>query len=212
MAAKLKKFNADLTEVQPTKEAGKGFINNQEFKDKLREYLDYRKAEVEAGREIPQVTNYLGNAFRMIAEALSKKPYFIGYSYREEMVGDAIINCIQYIDKFDPERGTSAFAYFTQICYYAIVRRIKAEQKQTYVKASIVQNLGTLFDELVVGEHDNSEDFTNTMADILKLQTIEIPVEEKKSKKKETASVFVEDDLIVNDELMELIDETDILE
>lgn len=38
------------------------------------------------------------------------------------------------------------FAYFTQICYFASVRRIKKEKKQTAVKAGLVKNSGVIND------------------------------------------------------------------
>jgi DNA-directed RNA polymerase specialized sigma subunit len=171
MAAKLKSHGA-VNEIAARVMTGKEFVNNEEFKLKLKEYNDNRKQLLSEGKPIPQVTEYLGRCFMMIAESLSRKPYFIGYSFRDEMVSDALMDCIKYIDKFDAERGTSAFAYFSQICYFAIVRRIKKENNQTKIKSEIVQNLGSLFDEIALQEVDDGNQYHNSLAEILKVQNI----------------------------------------
>lgn len=171
MAAKLKSHGA-VNEIAARVMTGKEFVNNEEFKLKLKEYIDKRKALIAEGQPIPQITDYLGRCFMMIAESLSRKPYFVGYSFREDMVSDALVDCIKYVDKFDPERGTSAFAYFSQICYFAIVRRIQKENNQTKIKSEIVQNLGTLFDEIALQEVDDGGNFHNSLAEILKVQNV----------------------------------------
>lgn len=142
-------------------------IDNEQFHKELTEYLTLRVKAVATLNEIPQIPNCIGSKLYMIADMLSKKYYFIGYSYRDEMVSDAIINCILYIDKFDPSRGTSAFAYFTQICFYAFVRRIQTEKRQSYVKSQVVKNLGSLFDEMSIQAADFGEDFHSIASDIL---------------------------------------------
>jgi len=82
-------------------------------------------AEAEAADEPkPQISKYLGSCILKIANHLSYRPNFINYTYREEMISDGIENCLQYIDKFDPEKSKNPFAYFTQIIYFAFIRRI----------------------------------------------------------------------------------------
>ena len=83
----------------------------------------------------PPVTNYIGECFLKIANGLSYRPNFINYTYRSEMVSDGIENCLQYIHNFDPEKSKNPFAYFTQIIYYAFLRRIQKEKEtSTYQK------------------------------------------------------------------------------
>ena len=79
-----------------------------------------------------------------IAEGLSHKPNFINYSYRDEMISDGIENCLMYFDNFDPKKSNNPFAYFTQIIYYAFLRRIQKEKKQTYVKYKATEQMGIL--------------------------------------------------------------------
>jgi hypothetical protein len=79
-----------------------------------------------------------------IAEGLSHKPNFINYTYRDEMMSDGIENCLMYFDNFDPTKSKNPFAYFTQIIYYAFLRRIQKEKKQLYVKYKATEQMGIL--------------------------------------------------------------------
>ena len=97
----------------------------------------------------------MGECFYKIATHLSYRPNFINYTYREEMVGDGIENCIRYAKNFNPEKSKNPFAYFTQIIYYAFLRRIAKEKKQTTIKEKIVQNTDdTRSYELMEGDVD----------------------------------------------------------
>jgi hypothetical protein len=79
-----------------------------------------------------------------IAEGLSHKPNFINYTYRDEMIADGIENCLMYFDNFNPDKSNNPFAYFTQIIYYAFLRRIGKEKKQLYVKYKATEQFGIL--------------------------------------------------------------------
>ena len=110
------------------------YVDNKEF---FRAMVEWKKLVIEAensddGR--PPITEYIGECFFKIAEHLSYKPNFINYEYKEEMVGDGIENCLMYAHNFDPEKSKNPFSYFTQIIYYAFLRRIEKEKKQSYVK------------------------------------------------------------------------------
>jgi len=103
----------------------------------------------------PIVSDYMGECFYKIATHLSFRPNFINYTYREEMVGDGIENCIRYAKNFNPEKSKNPFAYFTQIIYYAFLRRIANEKKQTTIKEKIVKNTDdTRSYELMEGDVD----------------------------------------------------------
>lgn len=82
----------------------------------------------------PEVPRYVAVAIKNIAEKLSTKANFMGYSYREEMIGDGIENVLKYIHNFNPEKSNNPFGYFTTIISFAFIRRIKAEKKQQYIK------------------------------------------------------------------------------
>jgi len=120
----------------------RNYVNN---KDLLQALIDYREAVKEAensGDPTPQVPEYVGKCILLIATRLATKPNFSGYSYKDEMISDGIENCLQYIHNFDPEKSNNPFAYFTQIIWYAFLRRIHKEKKQMYIKfkASQQQN------------------------------------------------------------------------
>ena len=94
----------------------------------------------EHGKPKPRVSNYVGDCFLKIATHLSYKPNFVNYPFREDMICDGIENCLQYIDNFDPEKSSNPFAYFTQIIYYAFLRRIQKEKKQLEIKQKIIDH------------------------------------------------------------------------
>ena len=96
----------------------------------------------EKGIDPPLISNYLGDCFLKIATHLSYKPNFVNYMFREDMIGDGIENCVQYIHNFNPEKSKNPFAYFTQIIYYSFLRRIQKEKKQLEIKTKIIERTG----------------------------------------------------------------------
>ena len=115
------------------------YVDNAKFLQAMKDWKDACKDAEEMGEEIPPVTNYIGECFLKIANGLSYRPNFINYTYRSEMVSDGIENCLQYIHNFDPEKSKNPFAYFTQIIYYAFLRRIQKEKKQTHIKNKMIE-------------------------------------------------------------------------
>jgi len=98
-------------------------------------------AKLAPDEEKPVISDYIAKCIFDICNKLSYRPNFIGYSFRQEMVGDALENCLRVVDNYDPEISKYAFAYFTQIAWYAFVRRIGTEQKQSYIKAKIIESM-----------------------------------------------------------------------
>jgi len=117
--------------------------------------------------EKPLVPNYIGECFVKIANHLAYKSNFINYTYRDEMILDAIENCITYIDNFDPTKSSNPFAYFTQISYYAFVRRIIREKKHQDTKNRYIKNLN--IHEIIKQEQDETE-YVNEFINYLKKQ------------------------------------------
>ena len=118
------------------------YVNNKEFLAAMIEYRkSIRKAKREK-RERPPVTDYIGSCFLKIANHLSYRPNFINYTFRDDMISDGIENCLQYMDNFNPDKSNNPFAYFTQIIYYAFIRRIQKEKKQIQIKSKLIQNTG----------------------------------------------------------------------
>lgn len=130
------------------------YVDNKLF---LKEMTAYRRSVRKAkkdGLDKPRIPEYVGQCFMLIAENMSHKYNFLSYTFRDEMVSDAIENCVMYADNFNPRKSKNPFAYFSQICYYAFLRRIQREKKQLYVKYKSTELHGVLdeFDQLDDGE------------------------------------------------------------
>ena len=171
------------------------YINNKDF---LTEMIKYRQAVSKArrkGEKKPQIPRYVGECFMKIAENLSHKPNFLSYTFRDEMVADAIENCVMYVDNFDPSKSSNPFAYFTQITYYAFLRRIQKEKKQLYVKYKATETAGTL-DEFELNEN---EDGTFRQFELYEnisefIENYETARKAKKAKKSGGLEKFVDED------------------
>ena len=123
------------------------YVNNKEFLEALINYRAKCQRAEEAGEARPVIPRYIGECFLKIANHLSYKPNFVNYMFREDMICDGIENCLQYIDNFNPEKSSNPFAYFTQIIYYAFLRRIQKEKKQMEIKNKILEKSG--YDEVM---------------------------------------------------------------
>lgn len=132
----------------------KHYINNADFLKALVDYKSACKVSKTENRDPPPIPNYIGECFMKIAEGLSHKPNFINYTYRDEMISDGIENCLMCFSNFDPEKSKNPFAYFTQIIYFAFLRRIGKEKKQLYVKYKATEQFG-IFDEGEMMEFDD---------------------------------------------------------
>lgn len=136
------------------KSKGEHYVNNKEFLKAMVEWRERCVAAEDAGKPRPPITNYIGECFLKIATHLSYRPNFINYTYRDEMISDGIENCLQYVKNFNPEKSQNPFAYFTQIIYYAFLRRITKEKKQTHVRNKIIEN--TQFESWVTMDGDDT--------------------------------------------------------
>ena len=118
------------------------YVDNKKFLQAMIEHREKCRVAEEKGQKKPDVSNYIGECFLKIANHLSYRPNFINYTFRDDMISDGIENCLQYMDNFNPDKSTNPFAYFTQIIYYAFIRRIQKEKKQMEVKKKMIQNAG----------------------------------------------------------------------
>ena len=131
------------------------YVNNKEFLAAMIEWKEEVAAAEAAGEPRPRVTNYIGECFLKIANHLSYRPNFINYTYKEEMISDGIENCLQYISNFNPEKSSNPFAYFTQIIYFAFIRRITKEKKQSKIKDKLLKR-SNIEEMIVVQDHDEA--------------------------------------------------------
>ena len=104
--------------------------------------------------------HYLAESLLKINEGLSHKSNFVRYTYREEMVMDGVENCLKALANFDPTASTrggkpNAFGYFTQISWFAFLRRIAKEKKQQDVKMKYIAESG--LDEFMIDADEDPE-------------------------------------------------------
>lgn len=186
-----------------SKKEGEHYVNNKEFSQAVVDYVNEVKKAEAAGTVVPRIPEYIGRCFLRIAEGLSHKPNFIRYTYREEMVMDAVENCVKACPNYNGNAVTrtgvpNAFAYFTQICYFAFLRRIVKEKKQQDIKMRYIEHAGI---EDLLTNPDELEGFgqlagyENGFIDVLKkridrVKTKDKKIKEFKKKHKESLELF----------------------
>jgi hypothetical protein len=190
------------------KRASIHYVNNKEFSQAVVDYcLTIEEAKANK-TQLPIVTDYIASCFLRISEGLSHKSNFIRYTYREEMVMDAVENCLRAIENYNIEAATrtglpNAFAYFTQISWYAFLRRIAKEKKQQEIKLKYLSQSG-LEDYVVSGNLDAGSQqavqaFIDTLKDRIdkvKEKDTEFKVYAKEEKKRKKYQISVDSDLM----------------
>ena len=162
-----------MSEVKLKPKEKPHYVNNANFSQAVVDYVKSTHDAAAAGKPKPVVTNYIAECFLKISEGLSHKANFVRYTYREEMVMDAVENCLKAIENYNLETATrtgkpNAFAYFTQISWYAFLRRIQKEKKQQDLKIKYLTESG--LEELISSELENNASTTQTQAFIDELR------------------------------------------
>ena len=185
-------------ETKPKKRVKQHYVDNKKLLQSMIEYREMISSAKNEGKPRPRVPSYIGECIMKISQRLSYRPNFINYTYQDDMISDGIENCLLYIDNFNPEKSKNPFAYFTQIIYYAFIRRIQKEKKQTYVKFKSFEQASLMLDLAGEGKdsgsnpvnqnflefiHNNMDEF---LADFEKTQRNK---KEKRKKSKENADV-----------------------
>lgn len=158
-------------------------LDNKQFLEHIKvwrskcEFTEKKKPTPES----PKITNYLGECVYLIATNLAKRPNFSNYSYKDEMISDAIENCLLYFGNFDPAKSNSPFSYFTQISYYAFIRRITKEKKQAEIRKKVIMNTGILINMTEQLTQDDTV-YDNTILQTLKSYMDTIVVDENQVK------------------------------
>lgn len=177
--------------TQRAKSEDSHYVDNKEF---LKAFIDYNSAyklAKEKGEPAPRIPDYIGRCFIKIAEKFSNHKSFIGYPYKDEMIADAIENCIMYAYDFDPSRGTNPFAYFTTVVWHAFIRRINKENKNKYIIYKSHQMKSFLFenDSLMGAGHSGADSSMSGIAH----QKKEIMDNSSSRELYDNITVFIED-------------------
>ena len=174
------------------------YVNNKDFLDALIEYREKCAKALEEGKPKPIVSNYIGECILKIATHLSYKPNFINYSYRDDMILDGVENCIQYLDNFNPDKSSNPFAYYTQIIYYAFLRRIAKEKKQSYIKGKLIQEMP--FEMFETQDQDDDREFHNQYMEFMQQNHQLDDFIERKAAKRKKKQPSLDDFIGDNDE------------
>ena len=182
------------------------YINNKDFSLAVVDYVSSANKAIEEDKPIPVVTNYIASCFIKIAEGLSHRPNFVRYTYREEMVMDGVENCLRAIKNYKIETATrtgkpNAFSYFTQIIYFAFIRRITKEKKQQDIKMRFIERRG-IEDFTSLGMDESGAAETMAYVDTLRQRISKVrevdkkiktfaKAEKKKEKDKEKLELFM---------------------
>ena len=178
------------------------YVNNREFSEAVYDYAVLAQAAKAKEERPPKVTDYIARCFIKIAEGLSHRPNFVRYTYREEMVMDAVENCLRAIGNYNISTTTrtgkpNAFSYFTQICYFAFIRRITKEKKQQDIKFKFIEKMG-IEDFTQMGMDDAGAQETMAYVDTLRqrisrVRTSDAALKEfkKVEKEKEKLELFM---------------------
>jgi hypothetical protein len=144
------------------------YVDNKRLYEDMVKFIAAYRIAVKKGAEKPRIPEYVGACILKIAQRLSLRPNFIGYTYRDEMVGDGIENVLTYIHNYDPEKYNNPFAYFTQIIYFAFLRRMDKEKKQSYIKHKMLEqsSLMNLLADMPGGETNEDGHSVTVMVNV----------------------------------------------
>jgi len=178
------------------------YVNNREFSYAVVDYVTSSNEAKAKGEKNPVVPDYIAICFMKICEGLSHKPNFVRYTYRDEMVMDGVENCLKAIYNYNINTATrtgkpNAFSYFTQIAYFAFIRRIVKEKKQTDIKFKFMEQAN--IEDFVSSIDKNSpidQSFLDTLREkISRIKETDTAIKdfakEEKEKKKKGLELFM---------------------
>lgn len=133
----------DLDQIEfeiPKQRASRDYIDNERFSKELGEWALKCRTRMAVDRSDREpMSNYLGECILLIATNVSRKHNFVGYSFKDDMISDAVLGCIKYLYNFNPDAETksgkvSAFNYVTTLVHNHFGARILEERKEQYLK------------------------------------------------------------------------------
>ena len=142
------------------KRAKEHYVDNKKFTQSVIDYTREVKKARAKNEPDPIVPDYIASCLLRMCEGLSHKSNFIRYTYREEMVMDGVENCLKALANYDGDAKTrsgnpNAFGYFTQISWFAFLRRITKEKKQQELKLRFIAESG--LDEFMIDPDEDPE-------------------------------------------------------
>jgi DNA-directed RNA polymerase specialized sigma24 family protein len=159
------------------------YVNNKALLECIEKYQKQKNEAIQNNTALPKIPEYFGEAIIQIATRFSRRSNFIGYSFRDEMISDAIEHALVAVDKFDANKSSNPFSYITTMVYYSFIRRIAKEKRQSYIRSKLIQDMP--IDSFDIQDHDDDNDFMNNyMAFIQSHQNFDDTQEKKVPKQK----------------------------
>ena len=170
------------------------YVDNAAFYTALVDYQNTVKQALEDNKPRPKIPDFIGECFIKISTKFSYtrngKVNFLNHRHQEEFILDGIEACVKAILSFNPIY-TNPFSYFTQVVYYAFLRRIIKEKHQFKIKSKLIAQLP--FDTFDLQDHDDPDALNQVISFIVSHQeTDNEPVKEKLPKKEKPKSPLEE--------------------
>jgi DNA-directed RNA polymerase specialized sigma24 family protein len=195
--------------MNPEPKITRNYVDNAKLYESFVAWYESKKTAEAEGRPEPEPPLYIAECIVLIPTRLASKGNFSGYSFKDDMIGDAIENIVQYYRNFDIQKSKNPFAYFTQIAYFAFLRRIIREKRQSYIKHKLIQN-SDLLDSIITQDHDDSSDYHVSIVETMKMNLkpeLEAYFEGKKGPKKLRKTAKSIEDLLEEDLTKDLVEE-----
>lgn len=116
------------------------FVNNKEFHKEL---LAYKRKKYEG-----KIPDDLAKFFLVMATKMTEARCFAGYTFKDELIGEALITCFKYLDRFDTKRK-NPFGYFTSVIYFSFLKTIKENKKKREKRLAYVKEQIGLFKDMM---------------------------------------------------------------
>lgn len=85
--------------------------------------------QIALSKQLGRMTDELARLVVELCHNLGKKANFRGYSYRDEMIQESILQITKVWMRFDHERFNNPFSYYTAIAYNSFRRVLRTEKQ-----------------------------------------------------------------------------------
>jgi hypothetical protein len=100
-------------------------------------------AAIIEAKQLGRITDKLGKMYMLIAERFSRHPSFSRYSFRDDMVAFAVANLCANGLKFDENRFSKPFNYYTTAIYNSFIQFLAEEKKQRNIRDELLLEQGS---------------------------------------------------------------------
>jgi DNA-directed RNA polymerase specialized sigma subunit len=98
--------------------------------------------EVLKAKALGRVTEDLAKMLLMLARKYAQRPCFVSYTYKEDMISEAITNLCHNALKFNPEKSSNPFAYYTSCIHSSFLQFLNVEKKHRRIRDQLLVDIG----------------------------------------------------------------------